>query len=77
MAHNVAVVSVRGSWSFWAEYDALADDDPRKREIRETAFALAQGGVQLPGTRSNTWAWGEGEIDGYSIDLEGGRYPGT
>ena len=72
MPHDALVHPVRGSLSFWAEYGALADDDPRKRQVRETAFALVESGANLPGSSPSTWPWGDRLVEGRAVDLEDG-----
>lgn len=63
------MISVRGTLSFWIEYDKLPDDDFRKAEVRELAFQLVEQGEAHPAARPNRWPFGLEEVEGFSVDL--------
>jgi len=65
-------VQVNGSISFWAAFDELAEDDPRRREILDIGFALTEGDPRLPGARPQVWPVGKASHAGYALELADG-----
>jgi hypothetical protein len=63
---------VRGTFSFWAELDSIALDDPRVDEVYEIAFTLLEEGPRIEGAMRTWWPWGIGLEHGYYIDLPDG-----
>jgi hypothetical protein len=51
-------ISVRGTLSFWIEYDEINDADPRKLEVRDVAFALTQEGEGIEDAVGEQYWWG-------------------
>ncbi len=57
---------------FWAEYDALPENDPRRSEIEEIVGHLTGSGPLLPGAKPARVTYGDRWREGYEFVLSDG-----